>query len=182
MRKKKTSTEITRANMVLTWLVLSACAILSLFYSIHGCEVGEVDRVDTVFHHDTVVRQDTLYAYISNPIPKYIYKIRTDTVYNGVGDTLLVQREIKIYNDTLCAQNDTAIVTSYIQGIDASLDSIKLELWKRDSIITNTIEVTKYIKKKEGRFHHGLQLGIGFNPLDSRVSPFIGYGVVFSPW
>lgn len=148
--------EITRANKVLTWLVLVACAILSLFYSIHRCDRYDNVIVDTVRTVRIDTLRDTLYGYISKPIPKYIYKIRTDTVYNGVGDTIVLKEEKKVYKDSLIQCEDTAIVTTVIHGINAELDSMSLELRKQNTIITNTVEVTRY--KKKGGITHGVQI------------------------
>ena len=140
------------------------------------------NRTDTIVQVDTLKITDTLTFYKEKPIPKYIEKVKTDTVFTSNGDSMFLKTENKIYKDSLCVQNDTAIVTNYISGINANLDSTKVQLKKTKEIITNTIEITKYIEKKKtflDRFHIGIQAGYGYGFNSKQLEPYVGLGGSF---
>ena len=102
--------------------------------------------------------------------------MKTDTVYDKQGNEIELITDNKTYIDTICAQRDTAIVTSYISGVNAKLDSLKVEMKKSEVIKTNTIEVTKYIKQNK-RFNVGVQTGVGYGFASKQIEPYVGVGL-----
>lgn len=132
-------------------------------------------RIDTIYNTDTFT--------LIKPKPVYITHVKTDTLYTEKGDTVQLTTENKTYNDTICAQNDTAIITSYISGINAKLDSLNLRLNRREIIKTNTIEVIKYIKDdKTQRFNISPQLGVGYGITNKKPDIYAGIGVSVNLW
>lgn len=138
-------------------------------------EPYEIIRTDTITNTDTIINTDTFTYFKEKPVPVYRTITKTDTLYTEKGDTVLVT-ENKTYIDTVCAKKDTAIVTSYITGINAHQDSLRVEMRTTKETITNTIEVTKYIKDNR-RFNWGIQGGIGYGFTSKQIEPFLGIGI-----
>ncbi len=133
-------------------------------------------RTDTIYNTttDTIYYTDTLSIIKSKPV--YITHVKTDTLYTEKGDTVQLITENKTYNDTICAQNDTAIVMNYISGINANLDSTKIQINRREIIKTNTVEITKFVKKKQ-RFSISPQLGVGYGLINRKPDIYAGFGI-----
>lgn len=139
-------------------------------------EPYEVIRTDTITNTKTdTLWKDTTITKTDTKV-KYIEVIKTDTVYDKQGNELELITDNKTYIDTICAQSDTAIVTSYISGVNAKLDSLKVLMKKSEVIKTNTIEVTKYIKQNK-RFNVGVQTGVGYGFTSRQIEPYIGLGL-----
>ena len=166
-----------------TLIVIAIFMMVIAFFAVYfGKTQPNIDKVDTVFNTRVDTLRDTLTFFKEKPVPKYIYQTKVDTFYTKEGNDTLLKTENKIYKDTLCQQKDTAIVTSYITGINASLDSTKIQLNKTKEIITNTVEITKYLEKKKtffDRFHLGIQTGIGYGLVNKKPDVYIGAGVSF---
>ena len=157
------------------WIFLFL-SLLFVITFIVGCQVGKMrseptGTIDTVTVSDTIWKDTTIWK--EKPVPKYIKVVKTDTITK---DTVL-QTENKSYIDTLCVQNDTAIVTSNIQGINAELLSTEVTLKKREIIKTNTITITKYIEKPKKLFNIQPQATFGYDALNRNWGAVIGIGV-----
>ena len=127
-------------------------------------------RVDTIWN-DTIIEK-TKY------IPKKVEIIRTDTITK---DTILTTEQ-KIYEDTLCNDKDSIILQSFISGISSKLDSTSVNWKKHKEIITNTVEVTKYIEKPKtflDRIHIQPQITSGYDFLNHQwgITAGIGFGI-----
>lgn len=133
----------------------------------NSCDTVRIERTDTIYKTDTFK--------INKPVPEYIEKIKTDTVYSKEGDEIELITENKTYIDTVCNKKDTAIVTSYITGVNATLDSLSVRFNKREIIKTNTITITKTISRKKP-FSYGLQVGAGYGIFNKKVDMYIGVG------
>lgn len=156
-------------------------AILSLlvglfFYRCENVPPTYIERTDTLILADTAYIKDTL--VIENPIPKYIEILKVDTFYTENGDTVPLATENKIFNDTLCNQNDSIILESSITCINPTLDYIKAD-WRRQEI-TNVVEITKYIKEKPKKFSISPQLGAGYGIFNKRPDIWIGIGINYN--
>lgn len=142
----------------------------------NSMEPYEVIRTDTITNTKTdTLWKDTTITKTDTKV-KYIQVVKTDTVYDKQGNELELITDNKTYIDTICAQSDTAIVTSYISGVNAKLDSLKVLMKKSEVIKTNTIEVTKYIKQNK-RFNVGVQTGVGYGFTSRQIEPYIGFGL-----
>ena len=152
-------------------LLLGIC-----FHINNRMEPIEVIRTDTITNTKTdTLWRDTTITKTDTKV-KYIQVVKTDTVYDKQGNELELITDNKTYIDTICAQSDTAIVTSYISGVNAKLDSLKVLMKKSEVIKTNTIEVTKYIKQNK-RFNVGVQTGVGYGFTSKQIEPYIGFGL-----
>ena len=153
--------------------------IISLL-SFSGCngktKVIEIEKTDTIQIFDTAYIQhlpETIFIY--KPIPKYITEVRVDTVKENTP----VIVENKVYIDSICTKdNDSIFVTNTIQGVNANLLSTEVELRKTDKIITNTIEVTKFVKNKK-KLAITPQLGIGYGFFNKKPDIYAGIGISY---
>ena len=169
-------------NNVLLVVGLLICILMgcTLWYAQTLPKVGETDtiwstKIDTIWKDTTITKIKS--------VPKYIEKIKTDTVYTSNGDSIFLETENKIYNDTLTCKNDSIILQSYISGINSNLDSIKADWRKSETIITNTVEITKYIEKKKTFFDHfkvGVVVGYGYGFKNKDIEPFAGISINYN--
>lgn len=166
-------------------LIILTC-ILSIFLYNNYNNIKEyilhVNRVDTVYHSDTIYKDTTLYIIKEKPVPKYIEIVKTDTFYKKDGSDTLIKAENKQYQDTFTCANDSIIIQNFISGINSNLDSTKVDWKRQETIITNTVEITKYIEKKRtfwNRFHFGVQAGYGYGFSSKQFEPYLGIGGSF---
>ena len=159
--------------------------ILGFFYldrSGYFDPMKEVIKTDTVFttKTDTLWKDTTIVE--KEIVPKYIVKKNVDTVYTKEGDTFNLITEAKRFDKRLISNKDTADVQIYTSGINTSLDSLKMRLRTHTDVITNTVEVTKYVEKKKtfwNRFHIGIQAGYGYGFNYKGLEPYVGIGASF---
>lgn len=161
------------------WIIL-LLSVLFVITFIIGCQWGEMrsepkEISDTVF----LTRTDTIWNDTVIEKTKYITKkveiIRTDTITK---DTILTTT-LKIYEDTICNNNDSIILQSYISGINCKLDSTSVNWKKHKEIITNTVEVIKYIDKPKtlkDRIHIQPQATFGYDPINKNWGAVVGFG------
>ena len=170
----------------LIFISIAICfIILGFFYldrSGYFDPMKEVIKTDTVFttKTDTLWKDTTIVD--KEIVPKYIVKKTVDTVYTKEGDTLSLITEAKRFDKRLISNKDTADVQVYTSGIETSLDSLKMRLKTHKEIVTNTVEVTKYIQKKKtfwNRFHIGVQAGYGYGFNYKGLEPYVGIGASF---
>lgn len=170
----------------LIFISIAICfIILGFFYldrSGYFDPMKEVIKTDTVFttKTDTLWKDTTIVE--KEIVPKYIIKKKVDTVYTKKGDTFNLITEAKRFDKRLISNKDTADVQIYTSGIETSLDSLKMRLKTHTDVITNTVEVTKYIQKKKtfwNRFHIGVQAGYGYGFNYKGLEPYVGIGASF---
>lgn len=170
----------------LIFISIAICfIILGFFYldrSGYFDPMKEVIKTDTVFttKTDTLWKDTTIVE--KEIVPKYIVKKNVDTVYTKKGDTLNLITEAKMFDKRLISNKDTADVQIYTSGINTSLDSLKMRLKTHTDVITNTVEVKKYIQKKKtfwNRFHIGVQAGYGYGFNYKGLEPYVGIGASF---
>ena len=170
----------------LIFISIAICfIILGFFYldrSGYFDPMKEVIKTDTVFNTktDTLWKDTTIVE--KEIVPKYIIKKNEDTVYTKKGDTLNLITEVKRFDKRLISNKDTADVQIYTSGINTSLDSLKMRLKTHTDVITNTVEVKKYIQKKKtfwNRFHIGVQAGYGYGFNYNGLEPYVGIGASF---
>ena len=170
----------------LIFISIAICfIILGFFYldrSGYFDPMKEVIKTDTVFttKTDTLWKDTTIVE--KEIIPKYIIKKKVDTVYTKEGDALNLITESKMFDKRLISNKDTADIQIYTSGIETSLDSLKMRLKTHTDVITNTVEVKKYIQKKKtfwNRFHIGVQAGYGYGFNYKGLEPYVGIGASF---
>ena len=161
-------------------------AILSIFYVNDNYNIKDwfnnTQKTDTVFSTKT----DTLWKDIriieKEFVPKTIVKIKTDTLFKENGDTIQLITESKRFDKSIVSDKDTADVEIYTSGINTSLDSLKMRFKTHREIVTNTVEVTKYVKERKrfiDRFHIQPQVGIGYGVFNKKIDTYLGVGIGF---
>lgn len=170
----------------LIFISIAICfIILGFFYldrSGYFDPMKEVIKTDTVF----TTKTDTLWkdtTIVENDIvPKIIVKTKIDTLFKENGETVQLITESKRFDKTILSDKDTADVQVYTSGINTSLDSLKMRLKAHKEVITNTVEITKYVEKKKtfwNRFHIGVQAGYGYGLNYKGLEPYVGIGASF---
>ena len=161
----------------LIWVCLFIILVILGGFYFGKCYFNEkIEKIDTVIKRDTVIDRDTFTFFKDKLVPIYRTVKKIDTVFTEKGDTIPLITENKTYIDTVCAQKDTAIVTSYMSGINVQIDSLRVEMRTTKETITNTIEVTKYIKQNK-RFNIGVQTGVGYGFTSKQIEPYVGLGL-----
>lgn len=161
-------------------------AILSIFYVNDNYNIKDwfnnTQKTDTVFSTktDTLWKDTTIIE--KEFVLKTIVKIKTDTLFKENGDTIQLITESKRFDKSIVSYKDTADVEIYTSGINTSLDSLKMRFKTHREIVTNTVEVTKYVEKKKmfwDRWHVGLQGGYGYTFKTKDLQPYVGVGISF---
>ena len=170
----------------LIFISIAICFIILGFFYLDRS--GYFDPMKEVIKTDTVLttKTDTLWKDTTivekKIVPKYIVKKTIDTVYTKEGDALNLITEAKRFDKRLISNKDTADLQIYTSGIKTSLDSLKMRLKTHTDVITNTVEVKKYIQKKKtfwNRFHIGVQAGYGYGFNYKGLEPYVGIGASF---
>lgn len=145
-----------------------------------GSKPQKVVETDTVFTTkiDTLWRDTTI--TIKELVPKEIVKKKVDTLYLSNGDTLNLITESKRYDEVLTSGVDTCEVSAFVSGVHPSLDSLSWKLKTHHEVITNTVEIIKYIEKKKtfkDRFHIQPQIGVGYGLFNKKIDAYVGIGI-----
>ena len=146
---------------------------------------NNTQKTDTVFSTktDTLWKDTTIIE--KEFVPKTIVKIKTDTLFKENGDTIQLITESKRFDKTILSGKDTADVQVYTSGINTRLDSLKMRLKTHNEVITNTVEITKYVEKKKtfwNRFHIQPQVGVGYGVFNKNIDAYVGVGIGFDIW
>lgn len=157
------------------------CAIIFGIIGFYcGSKSQKVVETDTVFttKTDTLWKDTTI--TIKELVPKEIVKKKVDTLYLSNGDTLNLITESKRYDELLTSGVDTCEVSAFVSGVHPSLDSLSWKLKTHHEVITNTVEITKYIEKKKtfkDRFHIQPQVGVGYGLFNKKIDTYVGIGI-----
>ena len=175
-----------RNNTLIFISLFITLAILSIFYVNDNYNIkdwfNKTQKTDTVFSTktDTLWKDTTIIE--KEFVPKTIVKIKTDTLFKANGDTIQLITESKRFDKTILSGKDTADVQVYTSGINTSLDSLKMRLKTHNKVITNTVEITKYIKERKrfiDRFHIQSQVGVGYGVFNKKIDAYVGVGIGF---
>lgn len=178
-----------RNNTLIFISLFITLAILSIFYVNDNYSIKDLfnntQKTDTVFSTktDTLWKDTTIIE--KEFVPKTIVKTKTDTLFKANGDTIQLITESKRFDKTILSGKDTADVQVYTSGINTSLDSLKMRLKTHKEIITNTVEITKYVEKKKtfwNRFHIQPQVGVGYGVFNKNIDAYVGVGIGFDIW
>lgn len=178
-----------RNNTLIFISLFITLAILSIFYVNDNYNIKDLfnntQKTDTVFSTktDTLWKDTTIIE--KEFVPKTIVKIKTDTLFKENGDTIQLITESKRFDKTILSGKDTADVQVYTSGINTSLDSLKMRLKTHNEVITNTVEITKYVEKKKtfwNRFHIQPQVGVGYGVFNKKIDAYVGVGIGFDIW
>ena len=173
----------------LIFISIAICfIILGFFYldrSGYFDPMKEVTKTDTVFttKTDTLWKDTTIVE--KEFVPKTIVKTKTDTLFKENGETVQLITEAKRFDKRIISNKDTADVQIYTSGINTSLDSLKMRFKTHREIVTNTVEVTKYVNESKrfiDRFHIQPQVGVGYGVLNKKFDTYVGVGIGFDIW
>ena len=172
-----------KSDKLHTILLLIAIAMMTMaFFNVYFNKTGKVVSTDTVFvtKTDTLWRDTTIIK--DKPVEKKVVEVRRDTVFTPGGDTLQLITEHKTYQERLLSGKDTADVQVYTTGINTSVDSLKMRFRTHTEVVTNTIEITKYIEKKRKfheRFHFSPNVSAGYGVFNRNLDVDVGFGVAY---
>lgn len=170
-------------NNVLIWVVLGILFIIFFGYKNRNniLKYLTIEKVntDTIIETktDTLWKDTTIWKYKLMPVKEEI--IRHDTIKCD-STPIILPITSKAYTDTICANNDSAIVQSYISGYKPNLDSLRVYMKKQEIIKTNTVEITKYIEKPKkllDRIHLQPQVTGGYDIINKQWGVTAGIGV-----
>lgn len=166
------------AKIIIAILVLYIISLLSF----SGCngkpEIIEIEKIDTIQICDTAYITDTLIFQKTKLVPKEVYITKIDTFYDSNSNPIELITENKTYLDTLCNEKDTLILQSNISGINPTLDSIRADWRKQETIITNTIEITKFVKDKK-KLCFGPSITTGYDFVNKRWGTMAGVSLIY---
>lgn len=127
-----------------------------------------VSKIDTIYHKDTFK--------IKEFIPKYVEKVKIDTVFDSKGNEIELVTERKTYEDILVNDNDTVNLKMWLSGVHTNVDSISLLVNRREIIKENTITITNTVYKKK-LFYVSPQVGIGYGVFNKKADFYVGIGI-----
>lgn len=162
-------------TLIIVGILLTVIAFFAIY---HFKTPQNVNKIDTVYKSDTIWKHDSIKIFKEKPILKIVKIEKTDTFYTKDGKDTILQTQSKQYQDTLCQNKDSIILKSYISGVNPTLDSISAEWKKQETIITNTVEITKYIEKRK-RFSYGPSITVGYDPINKNFGMMVGMSVFF---
>ena len=171
----------------LIFISIAICFIILGFFYLDRS--GYFDPMKEVINTDTVftTKTDTLWKDTTITekefVPKIIIKTKIDTLFKENGETVQLITESKRFDKRLVSNKDTADLQIYTRGIETSLDSLKMRLKAHKEVITNTVEITKYIDKKKtflNRFHIQPQVGVGYGVFNNKIDAYVGVGIGFN--
>ena len=173
----------------LIFISIAICFIILGFFYLDRS--GYFDPMKEVINTDTVftTKTDTLWKDTTitekELVPKIIVKTKIDTLFKENGETVQLITEAKRFDKRLISDKDTADVQVYTSGINTSLDSLKMRLKAHKEVITNTVEITKYVKERKrfiDRFHIQPQVGVGYGVFNKKIDAYVGVGIGFDIW
>lgn len=172
MNNKKNNT------LLIVALLLSIIANFAIY---HYRTPPNINKVDTIFNTDTIYEDTVLTIFKEKPILKIVKETKIDTFYTKDGKDTLLKTENKQYQDTFTCAKDSIIIQNFISGINSKLDSTKVNWKRQETIVTNTVEITKYIKDKK-LLHIGPTISAGYDPINKQFGMMVGIGVNLDIW
>ncbi len=176
MNRKENMNNSKSNTLIFIAIVMMAISFFAVYF---GRTLPNIDKIDTVIQRDTIRYVDTLTIFKEKPILKIVKETKIDTFYTKYGKDTILKTENKQYQDTFTCQKDSIIIQNFISGINSKLDSTKVNWKRQETIITNTVEITKYINKKKtffDRFHIGIQGGLGYGLINNKPDIYLGIG------
>ena len=129
-------------------------------------QVTERIRVETKVKMDTVKIatptpvHDTIVKYVRVKMPIYHFRDSTKKIEDSVNVSVPITQTV--YSDST--------YKAWVSGYLARLDSI--EVYRKNTIITRTIEITKPPR----RWGVGISAGVGYGATSKQIEPYIGIG------
>ena len=125
------------------------------------------EKVDTLLIFDTIT--------LTKPV--FVEKIKLDSVYMPVTDTLWKQDTLYVYLEREQIQWQDSLCRVYASGINPQVDSVTH--FVQETIITREISVPVKVKSRWGL---GIQVGYGagVNGKQVYLTPYVGVGISYN--
>ena len=125
------------------------------------------EKVDTLLIFDTIT--------LTKPV--FVEKIKLDSVYMPVTDTLWKQDTLYVYLEREQIQWQDSLCRVYASGINPQVDSVTH--FVQETIITREISVPV---KVQSRWGLGIQVGYGagVNGKQVYLTPYVGVGISYN--
>lgn len=125
----------------------------------------------------TISISDTIYdtIQITKWYPKPVKEevIKHDTIK---GDTVL-ERERKVYTDTIKSELDTISIEAEVEGINAKMNYIKFNVKKASINTTETNTIT--ITKQKGGWRFAPNVSVGYGLVNRKPDIYVGFGLTY---
>lgn len=163
-----------KSSLYLILAVAFVVAAISLYWGYHKQPeiINRVDTVRTVIH-DTITKDTTIYE--KQLVPVEVIKKKVDTLYLKDGKDTLLVTEDKYFNKSLVMGLDTADVEIHTQGINTSLEELKMRLRLHQVNTVETVTITKYVEHKKLRITP--QVGFGYGVFGKQCDMYVGLGI-----
>lgn len=133
--------------------------------------------------NDVIIKEKIEYKYIEKhdtfqiekPIPKYITKIKTDTIQVNESIFAEIPIERKVYEDTIFNDSASIHYKAEISGYKANLEGIWADVRTRQKEVL----ITQKIKEKPSRLQFGTTIGVGYGFINKKPDVFIGIGLSY---
>ena len=125
------------------------------------------EKVDTLLIFDTIT--------LTKPV--FVEKIKLDSVYMPVADTLWKHDTLYVYLEREQIQWQDSLCRVYASGINPQVDSVTH--FVQETIITREISVPVKVKSRWGL---GIQVGYGagINGKQVYMTPYVGVGISYN--
>ena len=159
-----------------TILLLIAIIMMAIsFVCVYNKTPEVIEKRDTTIVRDTIWKDTTIYE--KQLVPKKIVETKHDTVFTPNGDSLILVTEKKTFEKSIKMGLDTVDAQIVTEGINTSLESLKMRLRLHRVNTTETVEVIRYVEKKKKWFHIQPQATFGYDPLNKNWGAVIGIGI-----
>ena len=164
-----------KSSLYLILAVASLVTAFSLYWGYHKQPEIKETR-DTTIIRDTVWKDTTVIE--KQLVPKEVIKKKTDTLYLKDGKDTLLVTEDKYFNKSLVMGLDTADVEIHTQGINTSLEELKMRLRLHQVNTTEIVTITKFVEHKKLRITP--QVGMGYGVFNKQCDMYIGLGFSYN--
>ena len=160
-------------------MIIALCLMTLSFFTVYyqNKTPNVIEKRDTTIIRDTVWKDTTIIE--KQLVPKEVIKQKIDTVFTPSGDSLLLVTEKKTFEKSLTMGLDTADVQIVTEGINTSLESLKMRLRMHQVNTQEVVEITKYEEKKK-RIVIGPSATFGYDPLRKEWGFILGVGVTLN--
>ena len=160
-------------------VIIALCLMTLSFFTVYFQNKTPkiIEKRDTTIIRDTVWKDTTIFE--KQLVPKEVIKQKIDTVFTPSGDSILLVTEKKTFEKSLTMGLDTIDAQIVTEGINTSLESLKMRLRLHQVNTQEIVEITKYVEKKK-RIGIGLGVGYGIGLKNREFEPFAGIIVSYN--
>ncbi len=159
-------------------LIIALCLMTLGFFTVYFQNKTPkiIEKRDTTIIRDTVWKDTTIIE--KQLVPKEVIKQKIDTVFTPSGDSLLLVTEKKTFERSLTMGLDTVDATITTEGINTSLESLKMRLRLHQVNTQEIVEITKYEKNKG--FQVKPSIGVGYGITSRKIDGYVGISLIYN--